>query len=244
MATVPARSQRRGTPAPEPAPTNGAVNRSWVRIPVSALTLAGFRAWATSADFPEHVRAAFIDQEVYLDMSNEDLFSHVGVKDEISRVLLMLSRALKRGRFFGDGVLITNEAAGVSNNPDASFCLYQSIRSGKVRLVAREGKPEAYREIEGTPDWLVEVLSDSSEEKDTEKLRDAYHRAGVSEYWLIDARGEEIVFQILYWRKKGYVAAPIRDGWQRSRVFGRSFRLERERDELGLWIYTLQVRED
>ncbi len=74
------------------------------------------------------------------------------------------------------------------------------------------------------------------------QLREAYHRAGVPEYWLVDARSEEIPFQILYRRKRGYVAAPVPGGWQASRVFGRSFRMRRRRDESGLWEYTLEVR--
>jgi Uma2 family endonuclease len=206
------------------------------------LTLAGFRDWATSSAFPEHVRASFIDQEIYLDMSNEDPETHVGVKGEITRVLLTLNRDLKRGKVYADGVLITNEEAGVSNNPDASFLRRESLQQGRVRLIPRKGRQGAYREIVGTPDWVLEVISDSSVEKDTEKLRAAYHRAGIAEYWLIDARGGDLVFEILYWRKTGYAAAPVRDGWQRSRVFGRAFRLERQRDDLGLWDYTLHVQ--
>jgi Uma2 family endonuclease len=89
---------------------------------------------------------------------------------------------------------------------------------------------------------VLEVISDSSVVKDAELLRTAYHKAGVPEYWLIDARGESISFQILYHRKNGYAAAPVRDGWQRSRVFGRGFRLDRQRDALGLWEYTLHVQ--
>jgi Uma2 family endonuclease len=89
---------------------------------------------------------------------------------------------------------------------------------------------------------VLEVLSDSSVVKDTRQLREAYHRAGIPEYWLVDARDEDINFQILYRRKRGYAAAPVRDGWQASRVFGRSFRLGRQRDEFGLWEYTLEVR--
>src|SRR5262249_26589734 len=97
-------------------------------------------------------------------------------------------------------------------------------------------------ELEGTPDWVLEIVSDSSVEKDTQELRSAYHRARIPEYWLIDARGDEIVFLILLRRRKGYAAAAVRDGWQRSKVFGRGFRLERERDEFGLWEYTLHVQ--
>lgn len=175
-------------------------------------------------------------------MSNEDPECHVGVKTETDRTLTNLNREVRLGKYYGDGVLLTNEAAGISNNPDAVFLLGKSIRLGRVRLIPREGKQGAYKEIEGIPDWILEVVSDSSVQKDTEKLRDAYHRAGIPEYWLIDARGEEINFQILHWRKTGYVAATRRDGWQRSRIFGRSFRLDRVRDEFGLWEYTLHVQ--
>ena len=74
------------------------------------------------------------------------------------------------------------------------------------------------------------------------ELRAAYHKAGVREYWIIDARGDEIDFQILHWRKTGYAAAPRKAGWQRSRVFGRSFKLTRSRDRRGGWRYVLAVK--
>src|SRR5437763_16321654 len=45
------------------------------------------------------------------------------------------------------------------------------------------------------------------------------------------------------WRKSGYVAAPNKDGWQRSRVFGRSFKLNRKPARQGLWKYALLVQE-
>ena len=148
-----------------------------VCIPASALTLTGFRAWATSDEFPEHLRAAFIGREIFLDMSNEDPERHVGVKTEIARVLATLVRELKLGKFYGDGVLITNEAAGVSNNPDASFLSSATLRSGRACLLPREGAEDSFREVVGTPDWVLEVVSDSSVEKDTQTLRQAYHRA-------------------------------------------------------------------
>jgi Uma2 family endonuclease len=206
------------------------------------MTLAGFRDWATSDEYPEHIRASFIGEEIFIEMSNEDLDAHVAVKTEITRVLARLVRDSKLGRFYADGVLVSNEEAGVSNNPDASFFTPETFRSGRVRLVPKADKEDRYREVEGTPDWVLEVISDSSVEKDTEKLRQAYHRAGIREYWLIDARGDDIDFQILYHSKDGYEAAPRQRGWQQSRIFGRSFRLDRQRDVLGLWEYTLHTR--
>lgn len=213
-----------------------------IQIPASARTHAGFREWIAADALPDHCRTAYIDGEIYLDMSKEDIETHVAVKGEISRVVLTLSRKLRQGKFYADGVLVSNEAAQVSNNPDACFLSFASLRSGKVRLVPKEGQPGRFTEIEGTPDWLLEVISDNSVHKETERLRNAYHRAGIPEYWLIDARGEAIDFQLLLWRKAGYVAAKSKAGWLRSKVFDRSFKLTRRPDALGLWQYTLHVR--
>jgi Uma2 family endonuclease len=223
-----------------PAPVSE--NGFSIHIPASARTLDGFRARAKSDELPEKLRVAFINGEIYLDMGNEELTTHVLVKGEIDRALMNLNRALRRGKFFSDGVLVTNKRSGISNNPEALFVSWESLNSRKVRLVPHRGREGQYTEIIGTPDWMLEVVTDSSVVKDQKKLRKAYHRAGVSEYWLVDARGTHINFQILIWEKKGYTSAAKRGGWQHSPVFGRSFRLVRERDRVGLWEYTLEVR--
>ncbi len=105
----------------------------------------------------------------------------------------------------------------------------------------RKDQPGQYVELEGTPDWVLEVVSRSSVQKDTEWLRAAYHRAGIPEYWLIDAQYDEVSFQILRRRRDRYVAVASRDGWVRSTVFGRSFRLDRRKNRMGRWSYTLDV---
>jgi Uma2 family endonuclease len=213
-----------------------------VRIPVSASTFEGFREWTTSDRYPEHLRAAFIDQDFFVDMSREELETHVSVKAEVTRVLLTVNRERKLGKLYPDGAQVAHKAASLVTQPDAVFFTRDSLEAGRVHLVPRVGDRGQYTEIEGTPDWVLEVVSDSSVQKDVQLLRAGYHRASIPEYWLIDARGEEIDFQILHWRQKGYVAAPSKDGWQRSRVFGHAFRLERQRDDLGLWEYTLRVQ--
>jgi Uma2 family endonuclease len=227
-----------------PEPGSGSLSLDWfaVHIPVRALTLAGFREWATSPSFPEHLRAAFLDEEIFLDTSNEDPELHVMVKTVFCGVLFQLNQAEKKGRFYSDGMLVSNEEANVSNNPDATFVLWKTLRSGKARIVQREGEEGRFKELEGTPDWVLEVVSDSSVQKDTVCLREAYHRAGIPEYWIVDVRGEEVVFQILHRRKNGYLQAPVNDGWQLSRVFGREFRFTRRQVELDLWDYHLEMR--
>jgi Uma2 family endonuclease len=42
------------------------------------------------------------------------------------------------------------------------------------------------RNVQGAPDLVVEILSSSSQRIDREIKREAYERAGVSEYWLVD----------------------------------------------------------
>src|SRR5262245_46504500 len=180
----------------------------------AASSLAGFRAWATSDDFPENLRAAYLDGELFLDLSNEEPEFHVSVKTEIIRVLGGLVKELKLGKFYAGGLLVSNEDANVSSNPDASFVSRASFRARRVKLVVRDEERGLYCDAEGTPDWVLEVVSDSSVRKDTQRLREGYHRAGVPEYWLIDARGDEIDFQVLHRRKTGYAAAPRQDGWQ------------------------------
>ncbi|NOZ40252.1 MAG: Uma2 family endonuclease [Planctomycetes bacterium] len=105
--------------------------------------------------------------------------------------------------------------------------------------VVEEGK---HIDLYGTPDWVCEVVSDSSVKKDTKRLRQAYHKAGIPEYWLIDARGEEIDFRILVWQEGGYVEAEDIDGWRRSPVFDCQFQLTRSRNRVGNWRYDLSRR--
>jgi Uma2 family endonuclease len=243
MSTVPRLARPLDVPVVQAHPVTFVTNDWTLVIPPDAHTMEGFREWATADDFPEHVRVTYLKGEIILDMSNEEMEAHVNPKGEITRVLGNLCKQLKIGKVYIDGLLLTNLDAEVSNNPDALFFSYGSLDTRRVRPVPKRGAEHQYRELEGTPDWVLEIVSDSSVKKDLVRLREAYHRAGIPEYWIVDARGEEISFQILLRRKNGYVAAPNRDGWQHSRVFGRSFRLERILDEYGLWDYTLDVRE-
>jgi Uma2 family endonuclease len=214
-----------------------------LHIPSSIFTLAGFRAWATSDDSPDHAKVTFVDRQVIIDMSGEEIQASTIVKTEMIRVIGSLVHKTDRGLLSIDSALVSNEPANVSIIPDGMLVTWESLEAQRVRLVRDETRPDRYREFEGTPDWVMELVSDSSVGKDTRLLREAYHRAGIPEYWLIDARGDEIHFQILLRQPDGYEPAPQRrGGWQESPVFGRLFRLQRRRGRLGLWQYTLQVK--
>ena len=211
-----------------------------LHIPADAHTLAGYRRWVLSDAVPEKLKVMFLKGEIYLDMSKEAI-NHAVVKSDVARPMLNFFDELDLGNLYINGVLVVNVEADVSNNPDMVGVLWESLEAGKVRYVVTK-KEEM--EIEGSPDWLLEIVSAGSVTKDYRQLREAYHQAGVREYWIIDARKDELRFQILHWRKSGDVAAPSKVGWLRSRVFPRSFQLTRNRDRRGAWRYTLAMKED
>jgi Uma2 family endonuclease len=215
------------------------VDETRVRIPSRALDLDTFRRWAHSDEFPEKGHVSFLAGEVWVDMSKEQ-FAHNQVKGEVSSVLTALVKEEQLGRVFPDGYLLTNKDADLSTNPDGIFAATESPRSSQVRLVA--GAEEGYVELEGTPDMVLEVISPSSVEKDTEVMPGLYWRAVIPEYWLIDARGDRSDFRILRRGARGYAAVRRRGGWVKSSVFGKSFRLERRVDSLGYPEYTLSLR--
>jgi Uma2 family endonuclease len=223
-------------------PTEPLAAQQPVRVPRSAHTLTGFRAWSHSDTFPTYGRITFLAGEVIVDMSGDELTSHAWLKTEVNRVLANLNVERQLGIMSNEGTQVVNKAADVSNIPDAVFVTWDSLNNGRARFVPRERRPGQLVELEGAPDLVVEVVSDSSVLKDTVDLRHAYYQAGIPEYWLIDARGDDIDFQILLARRGGYAASPVRGGWRRSRVFDRHFRLERTRGPMDLWQYRLHMR--
>ncbi len=245
MSTLPASRPptiSRTQPAPS-GPCRIVLPDKEIIVPPTAYTLAGFRAWVLSDDAPEWARICFLDGEVLVDMSGDELETHNKVKGEVGYVLIGLNKRLKLGQFYADGARIANEDANLSAQPDAAFATWETLESRRVRLVPRESAEGHYVELEGSPDWVLEVISDSSVGKDTRRLRELYFRAGVGEYWLIDARRDGINFQILVRGDEGFEAVPARrGGWLASPLFQRRFRLTRERGRMNLWVYTLEVK--
>ena len=177
-----------------------------------------------------------------VDVSPEEIETHNKVKTAVTVTLGGLNQELDLGEFYSDGVLLADLETGMSTAADATFVSWRSFKTRRVRLVPRKKRPGQYVRVEGGPDWILEILSMWSASADPEEMRQLYHRIKVREYWIIDARGADIVFQILIHRKKGFVAVRSVGGWHKSAVFGRSFRLTRKRHHMGLWKYKLEVR--
>ncbi len=204
-------------------------------------SLASFREWAGDNDLPEKTRVDFYKGEVFIEMGKEQLFPHGSLKTEIAAVLRTLSKQTGLGRYWCNGILVTNLKADLSGNPDGTFISHDALSSKRVTLTP--GAEGGYVEVVGTPDMVLEVVSDSSERKDNQTLFEAYFEAGIPEYWLVDARGKEIEFTIYKHSGKTYTATRTQPGgWVKSAVFGKSFRLIRGTDATGNPEFTLEVK--
>jgi Uma2 family endonuclease len=213
-----------------------------VTIPAGIVDLASFRVWTHSDDFPDRGRIDFLNGTVFLDLSMEQLYDHNQVKIAIVFALYQLAAKLKIGRIFDDRTRVSMPLAEYSTEPDAMLVSFASLRSNRVREIP--GRRHGVTELEGPPDLILEVVSDSSEEKDLTDRPARCFKAGVHEFWRVDARQGTSVFEVLRPGKDGYVPAEQSDGWLRSNVFGRWFRLVQSTDELGKPFFELLAKED
>jgi Uma2 family endonuclease len=208
-----------------------------VRIPGWVRNLDSFRRWAFSADFPKHGQVAFLGGKLWVDLSMETDF-HNQIKTVITIVVgsIVLNEAL--GRFYADKMLLTQRKIALSHEPDAMFVSNARLEKGLAKL--KEG--DRSRELSGSPDMALEVVSKSSVEKDTIDLVELYAKAGITEYWLVDSTVEtpELVIMRLVGGK--YKSVRKQDGWVKSRVFGRSFRLTCRKDAKDVSHFNLQTR--
>jgi Uma2 family endonuclease len=204
-------------------------------------SLEEFRRWALSDDFPERGRIDYISGSIEIDMSPEDIYCHGVLKTEIIFGLATRNKELRKGLLLSDCSRISCPVAELSAEPDVLLISHEAMAKGRVSLIpsatAAEGR---YVEIEGPADLVVEIVSDSSVKKDTVRLPKAYFRAGVVEFWLIDARGDDLKFQIQLRGRTGFKAVAIDEqGFQRSSVMDCRFRLLRQHDATGNWDYDL-----
>jgi Uma2 family endonuclease len=139
----------------------------------------------------------------------------------------------------GQDLRILNLDAELSGVPDGTFVSFESFRSGRARY---DPNPEGFRQIRGSPDLVIAVVSKSSVEKDTEWLQKSYWEARIPEYWLVDARKVPLSFQILRHSRRGYSAVRRVQGWTRSPTLGHSFRFVEFTNGMGHPDYRLEYR--
>lgn len=213
-------------------------------VPRTARRLSGFRAWAQSDRFPKTGRVDYIDGEVDVDMSPEDLQTHGTLKAALAAELFLLVAKPQRGYVFVDRTRVTSTAGDLSAEPDVVVALFSSLDAGHVRQVpAVQPAPGRFVELEGAPDLVVEIVSDSSEVKDTERLPVQYAQAGIPELWLLDARGSEVRFEARILVDGSYQRVePDAEGWTASTLLKADCRVTRQPAPHDGWLYSLEIR--
>jgi Uma2 family endonuclease len=211
-----------------------------VQVPEWVVDLDSFRRWADTDEFPDTGRIYFLKGEVWVDMSKEQIFSHLAVKNEFNMVLGRLVKEGERGLYLPDGLFLCNVHADIAVKPDGTFASAEALESNRVRLI--EGRKGGYVELEGSPDMVLEIISPSSVRKDRVVMRQAYWEAEIREYWLVDALKDPLEFDVFRYTRRGYVAARKRDGWMKSAAFDKWFCLQLRTNRLGHPEYTLAVR--
>ena len=139
-----------------------------------------------------------------------------------------------------DGLLLSHEEARLSTEPDAMFISWETTRSGRISWKLRADQTDAV-ELVGSPDLVVEVVSPTFARKDLVKLRAGYARAGIPEYWIVDARRDPHRFEILHLVDGSYEASAPPDLPQPSQVFRRAFVLEARTNQVGRTDFRLRT---
>lgn len=212
-----------------------------IEVPEWVVDFDTFGEWRDSDDVPEKLKAHYVRGRVWIE-TMEEIFSHNLVKQAIYLCLGSFAKNEKLGILFTDGVLLSNEAADVRNEPDATFVSAETLKARRLTFKAGRRTGAHATILVGSPDLVVEVVSPSSVDKDYEVLLAAYFDAGIREYWLVDARKRgEVEFTIHRRSAKGFVPVRKVKGWTKSDVFGRSFRLVRQ-EQFGLENFALEMK--
>lgn len=221
-----------------------------VEMPAWVKDYDTFHRWMHSAKFPEEGKICFINGQVWVDPQREEFSSHNVVRCELGRVLANLMKETKFGRFVPEGMRYGHRETELSTEPDGMIFSHEALRDGGVRFTG--GEKGMQTELLGSPEIVIEITSESSEVKDTERAMSAYFDAGIQEYWVIDARDEEvpsarregidIQFDIYKRGKKEFTVVRKSAGWVKSAVLGKSFRLTQAEGTDGNPEFTLEIR--
>jgi Uma2 family endonuclease len=212
-----------------------------IDIPGWVSDFKSFRRWFKSTEFPEAGKICFINNDIWVDLSMEELFSHNHVRTEICRVLANLMKLTKFGQFVSEGMRYSHLESNLSTEPDGMVISHAAIDTGRIKFVA--GDKGEHTEVVGSPEIVIEVVSRGSEVKDTEWAAAAYFDADILEYWLVDARDvDHIHFEIYKRGKKEFAATRKQSGWVKSGVLGKAFRLVQSENASGIPEFTLETR--
>jgi len=109
-------------------------------------------------------------------MSPEELFTQGRPKVRLVHALEEIVagaelRCADLGYILSDKTRVTCTQSKFSTEPDIVFVSHNSLDAGRARIISSPKQEDRYIEIQGTPDLIVEIVSDSSVLSVTRHLR-------------------------------------------------------------------------
>ena len=160
-------------------PSDRVMVNGQILIPGQFPDLESFRRWCRSTEYPERGEVFWLNGTIWVSDDMEQAYTHNLIKMAIGAALTLLVQQMKSGHVFGDRMRLCNPAANLSCEPDLMFVSFATLTAGTVRQIP--ASTGGVIEFEGSPDMVLEVVTDSSATKDLD-LRDLYYAAGITEY--------------------------------------------------------------
>jgi hypothetical protein len=141
-----------------------------ITIPGWIDSLESYRRWAESDEYPLNGWISYLDGTIWVDPSMEEFLTHNRVKQAYNGLFFSLLAQHPVGCFVPDRMLLVNEAANLSTEPDGLFYLWH-LRD----LYWKAGIPEY---------WLVDVRRDEARFDILRHTNDAYQPTPSDQGWL------------------------------------------------------------
>ncbi len=135
-------------------------------------------------------RHELINGEHYV--TTTPLTQHQRISGNLSAAIHHHSQQIKQGRVFAAPTDVVFSETDVVQ-PDLLY-----IAKDQNHIITREN-------IQGSPDLIVEILSDSTRRRDERLKRNLYEQHGVKEYWIVDP---ELDSMKCYRLQDGHYATP------------------------------------
>lgn len=103
-----------------------------IRVPPWVRDFDTFVTWMHTAEFPDDVRIDFLNGDVWIDFSMEELYSHNFVKSALAETVNRVVREGRLGIFVTGGMRFTNADAGTATVPDAMYIASDTLTAGRV----------------------------------------------------------------------------------------------------------------
>lgn len=143
----------------------------------------------------QEVRSAHLTYEDYVEFPDDGKRHEIIEGDHFMTPAPRIQHQRISGRLFAalNGVVVSRRLGEVFAAPcDVVLSDENVVQPDLVFVSSTRAEIVTEENIQGAPDLMVEILSESSRKKDEVIKRKLYERFGVAEYWIVDLELESI----------------------------------------------------